>query len=58
VVVAKGESSDEIPIFSETDYLPSVQGYDFRDAVDGRDGVSVYESDGPFEYATCSLETE
>ena len=26
------------------------QGYDFRAAVDGRDGVSVFEEEGPFEY--------
>jgi hypothetical protein len=29
-----------------------LQGYDFRDAVDGLDGVSVYKRDGPFECAT------
>lgn len=26
-----------------------LQGYDFREAVDGRHGVSVYKQDGPFE---------
>lgn len=26
------------------------KGYDFRDAVDGQDGVNVYRDDGPFEY--------
>jgi CheY-like chemotaxis protein len=26
------------------------KGYEFRDAVDGRDGVSIYESEGPFEF--------
>lgn len=26
------------------------KGYDLRDAVDGRDGVEVFKSDGPFEY--------
>ncbi len=25
------------------------KGYEFRDAVDGRDGVKVYQQEGPFE---------
>jgi hypothetical protein len=28
------------------------KGHEFRDAVDGRDGVNIYESEGPFEYVT------
>ena len=28
-----------------------LKGYEYRDAVDGRKGVSLFEEDGPFEYA-------
>jgi len=33
----------------------SFKGYDFRAAVDGRDGVNVYSQQGPFEYVTFDL---
>ena len=28
------------------------QGYEFREAVDGREGVHLYETDGQFEYVS------
>ena len=31
---------------------PYCQGYEFREAVDGREGVHVYETDGQFEYVS------
>ncbi|KAF9060821.1 hypothetical protein BDP27DRAFT_1339078 [Rhodocollybia butyracea] len=31
------------------------KGYDFRDAVDGRDGVNVYTNDGPFDIVLLDL---
>ncbi|KAF8072040.1 atypical/HisK protein kinase [Lyophyllum atratum] len=33
----------------------SQKGYDFRDAVDGRDGVTIYESEGPFDVVLLDL---
>ncbi|KAJ6570210.1 hypothetical protein DFH09DRAFT_917594, partial [Mycena vulgaris] len=30
-------------------------GYDYRDAVDGRNGVSVYEEDGPFDVVLLDM---
>ena len=39
-------------LYHLTFILNDWQGYDFRDAVDGRDGVSVYETEGPFEYVS------
>jgi signal transduction histidine kinase/CheY-like chemotaxis protein len=33
----------------------SKKGYDFRSAVDGRDGVDVYEKDGPFDVVLLDL---
>ncbi|KIK10098.1 hypothetical protein K443DRAFT_670728 [Laccaria amethystina LaAM-08-1] len=33
----------------------STKGYDFRDAVDGRDGVSVYKTEGPFDVVLLDL---
>ncbi|KAG7451064.1 uncharacterized protein BT62DRAFT_960666 [Guyanagaster necrorhizus] len=31
------------------------KGYDFRDAVDGRDGVKVYQQEGPFDVVLLDL---
>jgi len=31
------------------------KGHEFRDAVDGRDGVNIYESDGPFDVVLLDL---
>ncbi|EEB94691.1 hypothetical protein MPER_06453 [Moniliophthora perniciosa FA553] len=31
------------------------KGYDFRDAVDGRDGVEVYSKEGPFDVVLLDL---
>ena len=28
------------------------QGYEFREAVDGREGVQLFETDGQFEYVS------
>lgn len=33
----------------------SKKGYDFRDAVDGRDGVNTYAEDGPFDIILLDL---
>jgi len=33
----------------------SSKGYDFRDAVDGQDGVNVYEEEGPFDIVLLDL---
>jgi len=33
----------------------SQKGYDFRDAVDGREGVTIYESQGPFDVVLLDL---
>ncbi|GLB40521.1 putative protein with domain present in phytochromes and cGMP-specific phosphodiesterases [Lyophyllum shimeji] len=33
----------------------SQKGYDFRDAVDGRDGVTIYETQGPFDVVLLDL---
>lgn len=33
----------------------SNKGYDFRDAIDGRDGVSVYQKEGPFDVVLLDL---
>ncbi|KAJ7593541.1 hypothetical protein C8J56DRAFT_931317 [Mycena floridula] len=33
----------------------SSKGYDYRDAVDGQDGVEVYERDGPFDIVLLDL---
>jgi len=31
------------------------KGHEYRDAVDGRDGVNVYESEGPFDIVLLDL---
>ncbi|KAJ7116368.1 hypothetical protein C8R44DRAFT_792314 [Mycena epipterygia] len=33
----------------------TTRGYDYRDAVDGRNGVSVYEEDGPFDVVLLDM---
>ncbi|KAJ7056611.1 hypothetical protein C8F01DRAFT_1372605 [Mycena amicta] len=33
----------------------NTKGYDYRDAVDGRKGVSVYEEDGPFDVVLLDM---
>ncbi|KAF8896214.1 hypothetical protein BD779DRAFT_1668047 [Infundibulicybe gibba] len=33
----------------------STKGYDFRDAVDGRDGVNIYQREGPFDVVLLDL---
>ncbi|TFK72969.1 hypothetical protein BDN72DRAFT_876194 [Pluteus cervinus] len=33
----------------------SAKGYEYRDAVDGRDGVNVYEHEGPFDVVLLDL---
>ncbi|KAF9490770.1 hypothetical protein BDN71DRAFT_1434413 [Pleurotus eryngii] len=32
-----------------------VAGYDYRDAVDGRDGVNIYQAEGPFDVVLLDL---
>jgi len=39
---------------SRTKWL-SNKGYDFRSAVDGRDGVDVYKKEGPFDIVLLDL---
>jgi CheY-like chemotaxis protein len=43
-----------IPCPSRTKWL-SNKGYDFRSAVDGRDGVDVFEKEGPFDVVLLDL---
>ena len=33
----------------------SFQGYEYREAVDGHEGVQLFESDGHFEYVPSSF---
>jgi len=44
-----------VPYQNHVDTDKSFKGYDFRAAIDGRDGVNVYSQQGPFEYVTFDL---
>ena len=52
MVIQQGLSTiSQIHLYTSTIYL---QGYEYREAVDGHEGVRSFEGDGRFEYVSLT----
>jgi hypothetical protein len=45
-----GEEGDFTLLVARQPTHVFIQGLEYREAVDGREGVDIFKSDGPFEY--------